>query len=145
MIWILVGLALIALEAIVPTAFVALVSGVAALIVALVGSWITTANWQILLWLVLSGIGILASRRLVSKRSSPRRFDARSAQTLTAIAPGQAGRVLYEGNSWAARCEDPVITIGADQPVWVLHQQGTTLLIAPQVSNIPGPAAEPDR
>jgi membrane protein implicated in regulation of membrane protease activity len=143
MIWILIGLALIALEAIVPTAFVALVSGVAALIVAIVGSLITV-NFQILLWLGLSVSGILASRQFVSKRSAPRQFDARSARTLTAVNPTSGGRVQYEGNSWAARCEDPSLTIPPDQPVWVVSQAGTTLLVIPQTMPMPQAVNHPE-
>jgi membrane protein implicated in regulation of membrane protease activity len=143
MIWIFIGLALIAFETIVPTAFVALVGGIAALIVALVGAGITV-NFQILLWLVLSGSGILISRQFVSKRSAPRRFDARSAQTLTAVRPTHGGRVQYEGNSWAARCEDPELTIPADQPVWVVSQSGTTLLVVPQTMPMPQAVNNPE-
>ena len=57
--------------------------------------------------------------------------DAIAGETLTAIEPGQTGRVLYEGNSWRAECEDQEITIAASQKVYVVGRKGNTLIVYP--------------
>ncbi|MEB3295102.1 MAG: NfeD family protein [Synechococcales bacterium] len=125
--WLVTGLLLCAIEALFPTAFVALVMGISALLVAIVAPWISL-NLQILLWLVGSLLGIWASRRFI--RASPEvQWDDREATTLTEILPGQMGRVFYEGNSWAARCEDVEATIPSKHMVVVVGRRGTTLLV----------------
>jgi membrane protein implicated in regulation of membrane protease activity len=130
MIWFLIGVALCILEAVLPTAFVALVAGVSALIVAFIAQWLPV-SLQIALWLGLSGLGIWLSRGLVKPRAA-KQFDAREGTMITNMSPGNVGRVLYEGNSWAARCEDPTLAIAADEPVLVVGRQGTTLLVLPE-------------
>ncbi|WP_439648944.1 NfeD family protein [Leptolyngbya ohadii] len=46
--------------------------------------------------------------------------------------PGQTGRVIYEGNSWQARCEDEGMTIAPNQRVYVVDRRGTTLIVIPE-------------
>lgn len=130
LIWILLGVGLCALESMLPTALVALVAGVAALLVAMVSAWITF-NQQIVLWLLLSALGIWLSRQFVPERTPSRKFDTHVAKTLTEIPAGESGRVLYEGGSWLARCEDPHLSIPSQSPVKVVRQQGNTLFVAP--------------
>jgi membrane protein implicated in regulation of membrane protease activity len=130
LIWILLGISLCAVEAFFPSAFVALVAGVGALLVALVAPWLAWSQ-QILLWLFLSALGICVSRQFVPVRRSPQQFDAKEGRTLTEIPAGERGRVLYEGNSWSALCEDPTMTIPADTPVQIVGQKGTTLWVLP--------------
>jgi membrane protein implicated in regulation of membrane protease activity len=130
MVWFLIGASLCLLEAVFPTAFVALVAGVSALIVAFVGAWLPI-GLQILLWLVLSGVGIWCSRGFVDQRAA-RQFDAKDGTMITDLRPGQVARVLYEGNSWSGRCEDPTIAINAGENVLVVGRRGTTLLILPE-------------
>lgn len=72
-------------------------------------------------------------RRFFTPKTSIRTIsDAADAETLTAIAPGEAGRVLYEGNSWRARCADETVTIDPHQTVYVLRREGTTLIVMPR-------------
>jgi membrane protein implicated in regulation of membrane protease activity len=127
MIWLLVGLVLCLIEFATPTAFIAFVLGISAILVALVAPWLPL-GLQVLLWMLLCSLGIWISRTLVSRRAAMN-LDAREGETLTEIKAGQVGRVLYEGNSWAARCDDPEVTIPAHQRVYIVGRQGTTLLV----------------
>jgi membrane protein implicated in regulation of membrane protease activity len=128
-IWLLIGGGLCLAELILPTAFIAFVMGLSALIVAGMAG-ILPVNGQIALWVGLSLLLVMLSRRMVNRKAGLK-LDANYAETLTAIAPGQAGRVLYEGNSWAARCDDPDLTIAPQQRVYVVARQGTTLIVEP--------------
>jgi membrane protein implicated in regulation of membrane protease activity len=130
MIWFLIGIGLCLLEAVFPTAFVALVAGVSALIVAFLPSWLPI-GLQVVVWLTLSALGIWASRGFVDRRA-PQQFDAKEGKMLTDLIPGEFARVLYEGNSWKACCEDPTLAIAADEKVLVVGRQGTTLLVLPE-------------
>jgi membrane protein implicated in regulation of membrane protease activity len=127
-IWLLLGLSLIATEFVFPTAFIALVMGVSALLVAIVAGWLSL-SLQVFLWMGLSGLGIAVSRGLAATRRS--NWDARVGETLTEILPGQVGRVTYEGNSWLARCDDADVAIAPHQPVHIVGRRGTTLLVMP--------------
>jgi membrane protein implicated in regulation of membrane protease activity len=129
-IWLIVGTALCLVEVVVPTAFVACVLGISALVVAAVAHLIPL-GFQIVLWMVLSLSLVFYSRRLVQYKAA-RKFDATEAETMTEILPGQSGRVRYEGNSWAARCEDDEMAIAPNQKVYIVARQGTTLIVMPQ-------------
>ena len=130
LVWIIVGIVLCLSELIFPTAFVAFVLGLSALAIALVAAWLPP-GLQIFLWVSLSSLLVFFSRRFVRPRAA-KQFDATEAETLTAIPKGQSGRVLYEGNSWAARCDDHTLEIPAHQRVYVIARQGTTLIVMPQ-------------
>ena len=130
LIWLLVGAILCVVEFIVPTAFTAFVMGISALAVAAV-STVMPLGLQVILWMVLSLTLTVYSRRLVQQKTT-RKLDATEAETLTEILPGKIGRVRYEGNSWAARCEDHTLTIAPNQKVYVVSRKGTTLLIMPE-------------
>ncbi len=136
LIWLLGGVALCALETIVPTAFVALTMGLSAIIVALLiqsfAAFGAQLGLQVGLWMGVS-IGLTLLFRALP-RSKKRRLlaDDTEGKTLTAIAPGEAGRVLYEGNSWQARCVDDSLEIPADCSVYVVEHRGTTLMVMPQ-------------
>lgn len=129
-IWLLVGAVLCFAELILPTAFIAFVMGVSALLVATV-STVLPFGWQLILWMVLSLLMVLFSRRFVNARAALK-LDATEAETLTEILPGQVGRVLYEGNSWAARCGDSHTRIAAEERVYVVGRRGTTLIVMPE-------------
>lgn len=129
-IWLLIGAILCLIEFVVPTAFVAAMMGISALIVAAIAGWIPL-GLQIALWAVLSLGFVLASRRLVRTKAA-RNLDATEAETLTEIPMGRTGRVLYEGNSWAAQCDDPGVAIAAHQKVYIVARKGTTLIVMPQ-------------
>ncbi|WP_242059591.1 NfeD family protein [Limnothrix sp. FACHB-1088] len=129
--WILLGAGLCLAELFVPTAFVAAVMGVSALVVALVSVVLPSAPLQVGLWLGLSVVMIRAARQWLDRPAPKQHWDAIEGQTLTAIAPGQPGRVLYEGQSWAARCQDTSQAIAPQTPVYIVGRQGTTLWVLP--------------
>lgn len=128
-IWLLAGAILCLVELILPTAFIACVMGISAFVVAATTSFLPI-SLQILLWMGLSLTLVLLSRRFVRSRPAAK-LDATEAETLTEIAPGKTGRVLYEGNSWAARCEEECM-IAPNQRVVVIARRGTTLIVMPE-------------
>ena len=128
-IWLIVGTVLCVMEVGLPTAFVELALGIAALLVAGLSLLIPQVGLQVAIWMVLSIVLTIAMRRLAPKRKSRLLEDAREARTLTEILPGQTGRVLYEGNSWQAFSEADQ-AIAPDQVVVVIGRRGTTLIIS---------------
>ncbi len=130
--WLILGTVLCLMELFIPTAFVESTLGVSALIVALVALVVPLFNLQAVLWMVLSLVFIFFLKRFVPQRTPPILLDATEARTLTAIAPGEAGRVIYEGNSWQARCDDEGLTIGVNQTVVVVRRKGNTLYVMPE-------------
>jgi len=133
MLWLLAGSILCLLELFLPTALVAFLMGISAFVVAVV-AWIlpTAFPLQVVLWLLLSTALVFLSRRFLPHPRASKNLDAMEAQTLTEIAVGQTGRVLYEGNSWRARCEDHTEAIAPNQKVYVVRREGTTLIVVPQ-------------
>lgn len=129
-IWLLVGAALCFAELVLPTAFIAFVMGVSALLVAAVAH-LLPLGIQVILWMVLSLLMVFLSRRFINHRAALK-LDSTEAETLTDIAPGQVGRVLYEGNSWSACCESANTTIPTGQKVYVVGRKGTTLIVMPE-------------
>ncbi|WP_009633217.1 NfeD family protein [Synechocystis sp. PCC 7509] len=133
LVWLIAGAVLCLLELFLPTAFVAFMMGISALIVGLVSVLIPQLSLQIILWLGLSTSFVLLSRRFMPKAKQSRKFqDAVFAETLTAIAPGKEGRVIYEGNSWRARCEDRDNAIAPYEKVYVVRREGTLLIVIPE-------------
>lgn len=132
--WLLAGIALCVIEFIVPTAFVEFVMGISAIAVALLLFVVPQLSLgiQVGIWFVLSIALTWATRRFVSNTKPTTLQDSSEAQTLTEILPGETGRVLYEGNSWAARCGDEALAIAPQQKVYVIGRRGTTLIVMPQ-------------
>ncbi len=134
LIWLLAGSVLCLMELFLPSAFVAFMMGISAFVVALL-SFAGLANlWlQVLVWLLLSLILVVLSRRFSQPKQRKSKIqDATVAETLTEIAPGKTGRVLYEGNSWQARCDDNQLSIAPHQRVYVVRREGTTLIVMPE-------------
>ncbi|BAU12264.1 hypothetical protein LEP3755_27930 [Leptolyngbya sp. NIES-3755] len=129
-VWFMVGAGLCLVEFILPTAFIAFVLGISALLVAIVAH-LLPLGFQIGLWVILSIVLVLLSRRFVNRRAAFK-LDATEAETLTEIRPGEMGRVCYEGNSWAARCESSNLDIPAGRRVYVVGRRGTTLIVMPE-------------
>jgi membrane protein implicated in regulation of membrane protease activity len=134
LIWLLAGAVLCLMELFLPSAFVAFMMGISALVVALLSLVVLGNLWlQIVVWLLLSTVLVLLSRRFVQLRRTKSKIrDAIIAETLTDIQPGKTGRVLYEGNSWRAKCDDDQINIAAHQTVYVTRREGTTLIVMPE-------------
>lgn len=132
--WLIVGAALCLMELFLPTAFIEATLGVSALVVAAIALVVPQLSIQVGIWMVLSVLTTWALKRFVPQRTPYVLADSTEARTLTAIAPGQTGRVLYEGNSWQARCDDAEAAIGPDEMVIVVGRQGNTLFIMPEHS-----------
>ncbi|WP_414527139.1 NfeD family protein [Nodularia chucula] len=133
LIWLLAGSVLCLIELFLPSAFVEFMMGVSALIVALLSLLGLGNLWlQVTAWLLLSTVLILLSRRFLQPRRVESKLkDTVIAETLTAIPAGETGRVLYEGNSWRAECDDELLSIEPHQRVYVVRRQGTTLIVMP--------------
>jgi membrane protein implicated in regulation of membrane protease activity len=83
---------------------------------------------------MLVSIGLTVLVRALPRRPKRRSLvDDTQGKTLTAIAPGETGRVLYEGNSWQARCADDSLAIEADRSVYIVEHRGTTLMVMPEL------------
>ncbi|MEG5040080.1 NfeD family protein [Microcoleus sp. B3-A4] len=132
LLWLLAGSLLCLAELFLPTAFVAFLMGLSAFAVAGCSLVLPYVNLQIFLWMVLSTVFVLLSRRLIPKGTARAIADSQEAKTLTEIPAGEAGRVIYEGNSWQARCEDTKATIPPNQNVIVVGRKGTTLIVLPE-------------
>lgn len=130
--WLIAGVVLCLLEVVFPTAFVELTMGISAILVGFVAQFVSSLSLQVALWLLLSVALTILLRRFVPKQTSRPIGDSKEAKTITEIPPGQTGRVLYEGNSWQARCEDEELAIAPHQKVFVVGRQGTTLIVLPQ-------------
>lgn len=132
LLWLIAGSILCLMEFIFPTAFVAFMMGIGALLVAALGFFVPHLSLQVALWMVFSTSLVILSRRFFTP--NPRRAhirDYKEGETLTAIAPGKTGRVLYEGNSWRAQCDLEYEGIAPHEKVYVLREEGTTLIVFP--------------
>jgi membrane protein implicated in regulation of membrane protease activity len=134
LIWLIIGGGLCSIEFFFPTAFVTFMMGLGALAVAAIIFLIPISpNLQIALWMLFSTTAVILSRRFFTPKTATRTLsDDTEAETLTAITPGKTGRVLYEGNSWRARCADETIEIDPHETVYVVRQEGTTLFVMPR-------------
>ena len=130
--WFLAGSILCLVELFVPTAFVVFTMGISALVVGLLASIVPLFSLQVVLWLLLSVSLIFCSRRLLPPAKASKNLDAKEGRTLTEIPAGETGRVLYEGNSWQARCDDDMSAIAPHEKVYIVRRQGTTLIVVPQ-------------
>jgi membrane protein implicated in regulation of membrane protease activity len=132
-VWLIIGAVLCLTEMFFPTAFVALMMGISAFFVALLSGAVLGQLWlQIVVWLLVSTALVLLCRPFLKPRRRKSKIqDAVIAQTLTEIPAGKSGRVLYEGNSWRARCDDD-ISIAAHEQVYVVRREGTTLVVMPE-------------
>ncbi|AKG24370.1 NfeD family protein [Calothrix sp. 336/3] len=132
-IWLIIGTGLCLTELFFPTAFVTLMMGLSAFAVALMSGILGKLWLQVVAWAVISMVLVFMSQRLLPKpRRQKKSPDAVIAETLSEIPPGKPGRVLYEGNSWRARCDDEKLHIAAHELVYVVRREGTTLIIMPQ-------------
>jgi len=129
--WLVAGAVLCIMELFLPTQFIILLMGLSALIVGLVSTWVGSFALQIVLWLLLSLVGVwLIKRFYTPPRKTLSGGDDIEAKTLTSIAPGQLGRVLYEGNSWRAKAVDETAEIAPQEKVYVVRREGNTLIVA---------------
>ncbi len=133
LIWLIVGACFCLSELFIPTAFVAFTMGISAFIVALLSLAVGNLWLQALCWLLLSASLIVLTRKYISPRRRKSKIrDAVLGETITEIPAGKTGRVLYEGNSWRARCDDEQAFIASYQRVYVVRREGTTLIVMPE-------------
>ncbi|MBD2578928.1 NfeD family protein [Oscillatoria sp. FACHB-1406] len=133
LLWALAGAILCLMELFFPTAFIEFMMGLSAFLVAIVSLRFRSLTLQIALWLLCSVLFVVLTRRFLSpKPSNLASGDDRCGETLTEIPPGKAGRVLYEGNSWRARCGDENCAIAPSEPVYIIGREGNTLIVMPQ-------------
>jgi len=132
LIWLLAGSVLCLIELFLPSAFVSFMMGISALMVGML-SLLGVNLWiQVTAWLLFSTVLIILSRRFLQPRRRKSKIqDAVTGETLTEILPGQVGRVLYEGNSWRAKCDDDNISLQPQQRVYIVRREGTTLIVIP--------------
>jgi membrane protein implicated in regulation of membrane protease activity len=108
--------------------------GISALLVGLVSLLLPQLSIQILLWIGCSTLLIFWVPRWFPTSKPGEIRETLEAQTISAIPAGQTGRVLFEGNSWRARCADPQAAIAPNQKVYVVRREGTTLVVLPEDS-----------
>ncbi|MCF4965914.1 NfeD family protein [Nostoc sp. CMAA1605] len=133
LIWLMAGAVLCLTELFLPSAFVAFMMGISALIVALLSQFGLALWMQVVAWLLISSLLVVLSRRFLQPRRRKSKIqDAVTAETLTEIPAGKTGRVLYEGNSWRALCDDEKIAIASHEKVYVVRREGTTLIVMPE-------------
>jgi membrane protein implicated in regulation of membrane protease activity len=126
--WFVAGAILCFLEVITPTAFVEMAMGISAFFIAIISLFLPHFGLQVVLWMVFSLLLVFLTRRFLPKRSHYAIRDATEARTLTEIAPGKIGRVIFEGNSWQARGETDRLIL-PDQKVLVVGREGNTLIV----------------
>jgi membrane protein implicated in regulation of membrane protease activity len=130
--WLIFGSCLCLMELILPTAFVAFMMGISAILVSAAALIIPNTSIQMILWLILSSLLVFGFRKyLRPKHSHSLLQDEQEGKTLTEITSNKAGRVMYEGNSWRALCADENITIPAEKTVYIVSRIGNTLFVLP--------------
>lgn len=143
-VWLLVGMGLFLVELLlgkVPSRSdrYKLVPGIMGMSAIIVAVWVWRGSrslllfrWQLAYWIVISAFFAIWVRPIFLKGKRYQPPQAMEAKTLTDISPGETGRVLYEGASWQAYCEDEQVAIAPNEKVYVLRQEGNTLIVVPK-------------
>lgn len=117
-IWFLIGLGLLLLELVLP-GLVILFFGA--------GAWVTalacvihdfSLNWQILIFLIASLLGLALLRKYLKRKFFDRKkgevedqleeFIGKKAKAIEDFQDGN-GKIEFKGTRWSARCEEPVM------------------------------------
>ena len=129
---IVAGTIFCSMEFIFPTAFVSFMMGIAAFLVAIISLFVPQYILLMGLWLLFSTALIFFSRRwFTPKRRTIITGDDLEATAISGIPAGSTGRVLYEGNSWRAKCADEKRDIAPNEAVHVVRKQGNMLIVLP--------------
>jgi membrane protein implicated in regulation of membrane protease activity len=132
-IWFLIGLGLLLLELVLP-GLVILFFGTGAWVTALVCA-ITdiNLNWQILIFLIASLLGLVLLRKYLKKRFFSRadkeiedqleEFLGRKAKAIGDFKDG-TGKVEFKGTQWSATCSEPV-----SKGDWVIIRSKDSLML----------------
>lgn len=105
----------------------------AALIASLLDASLTV---QIIVFLAVSVISLIASRPLVKKiQAAPKektnadRLIGQSARVIQPIPPGERGRVMVDGQDWSAAGQDPQDSFQPGEEVRIVRIEGVTLYV----------------
>jgi membrane protein implicated in regulation of membrane protease activity len=138
LVWLLVGVGLLVLEA-VTLAFVAVYFGVAALVAAAADGFGAPVWLQVVLFCAVSLAGLAATRRVATRafrgpvvRTNVHGLVGRRGVVTKAVSPDGAGQVRLGGDYWTARPyfdDAPVIPEGAR--VEVMKVEGVTAIVMP--------------
>ncbi|MGF1496068.1 MAG: NfeD family protein [Elainellaceae cyanobacterium] len=132
MLWLIAGVVLCIMEFTLPTAFLEFTMGLSAILVGILALVVPSFSIQVAAWLLLSVVFLVLARRFMPKAVPAMIRDSKEARTLTAIPPGKTGRVIYEGVSWQARCDDDEMAIAPEELVYVVSRRGNTLVVVPE-------------
>jgi len=93
-----------------------------------------TSGLIIMYWLALTFALVVWIRPIFrqKKQSNQAVTDQSEAITITEIRPNCTGRVLWDGVSWQAICEDSNQIIKPKQKVYILYREGNTLTVIPK-------------
>lgn len=131
----LLGLALLGIDS---DGLLLLGGGVALLLAALTALVPLASGVQILLGLALLGAGAAGLRRWAGRsreRAIPPAARASSAEVIAAFDAAGEGRVLWQGQSWAALNLEPGRALPAGERVSVLGREGTRLQVLPEADS----------
>lgn len=133
LLWLIIGSIFCIMELIFPTAFVELMMGLSAILVAGFALFIPYDNVLIILWMVFSiGLIFLTKKYVVIHKKEPLLLDESEAITISSIEPGKVGQVMYEGSSWSAICSDESLEIPPEEAVYIVSRKGNILSVLPK-------------
>ncbi len=129
MVWLLLGLMLLATSTIALEPIVAAI-GIAAIVTAIAALTVPSVAIQLLIWGLLSVAMAMLLRSFVPKQSQDLSPPSEG-QVSATIPRGGVGEVSYEGSYWSARCQVSDVTLTAGETVYVVGRQGNTLIVLP--------------
>ncbi|MEO1003411.1 MAG: NfeD family protein [Cyanobacteria bacterium J06638_7] len=135
LIWLVVGLTLLLLEAVGAEFDGLLAAAVAGLAMSLATALLPLPPaGQLLLFVLLSGgllLGLQGWSRRRRERSIPLPHGADQARVISSFDAGGEGRVRWQGQSWAATNLEPLQPLQTGEAVMVLGREGNHLQVVP--------------
>ncbi len=132
--WIIVGLALVVLEMVVP-GLIIIWFGIGAIVAGLVALLVPNLYVQFAVFVVVSGALVVLSQRIARRITRPEpepvganRLSGAHGRVVADIVPPAAGRVSVLGEEWRAESAAP---IKAGATVRVIAVSGTRLVVEP--------------
>jgi membrane protein implicated in regulation of membrane protease activity len=143
LIWLVVGLGLLAIEWLGAEFDGLLEAAVAALVVSVLSALLPWPPLlQVTAFAVLSGLGLLALRgweRRSRERAIPASSRSQRAEVIGGFDGSPEGRVRWQGQSWAAICLDAGAPLPPGSAVTVMGRDGNHLQVLPEAAD-PGAA-----
>jgi membrane protein implicated in regulation of membrane protease activity len=135
--WLILGLTLLLLSlAGLDSDGLLFLAALTSLLLTLLTALLPLPAWaQILIAALLSGASTVALRRWAGRsqeRAIPPAANAGSAEVIVAFDARGQGRVLWQGQSWAALNLEPERPLSAGATVTVMGREGTRLQVLPQ-------------